>query len=96
MLIIEQRMSEINLMPCTGKEMVDYITEYLSSIRDRRVIPDVKPGDTQKLLPDSAPTEPEDWESIFNDIERVIMPGVSFLLSLFLIKGVHFFSFLNS
>ncbi|XP_078800402.1 histidine decarboxylase isoform X2 [Oryzias latipes] len=59
-----------------GKEMVDYITEYLSSIRDRRVIPDVKPGDTQKLLPDSAPTEPEDWESIFNDIERVIMPGV--------------------
>ncbi|RVE74306.1 hypothetical protein OJAV_G00020800 [Oryzias javanicus] len=59
-----------------GKEMVDYITQYLSSIRDRRVIPDVKPGDTQELLPDSAPTEPEDWESIFNDIERVIMPGV--------------------
>ncbi|XP_059214842.1 histidine decarboxylase [Centropristis striata] len=59
-----------------GKELVDYITQYLSSIRDRRVIPDVKPGYMKELLPDTAPTEPEDWESIFNDIERVIMPGV--------------------
>ncbi|KAG8001271.1 Histidine decarboxylase [Nibea albiflora] len=30
----------------------------------------------KELLPDTAPTEPEDWESIFNDIEKVIMPGV--------------------
>lgn len=60
-----------------GKELVDYISQYLSSIRDRRVIPDVKPGYMHELLPDTAPTEPEDWEDIFNDIERVIMPGVS-------------------
>uniref|UniRef100_A0A8C6VWP9 Histidine decarboxylase n=1 Tax=Nothobranchius furzeri TaxID=105023 RepID=A0A8C6VWP9_NOTFU len=59
-----------------GKEMVDYITRYLNSIRERRVIPDVKPGYMTELLPDAAPTEPEDWENIFNDIERVIMPGV--------------------
>ncbi|KAM4593256.1 histidine decarboxylase [Odontesthes bonariensis] len=59
-----------------GKELVDYITQYLGSIRERRVIPDVKPGYMRDLLPDTAPTEPEDWENIFNDIERVIMPGV--------------------
>uniref|UniRef100_A0AAQ6IQW8 Histidine decarboxylase n=1 Tax=Anabas testudineus TaxID=64144 RepID=A0AAQ6IQW8_ANATE len=59
-----------------GKELVDYITQYLGSIRERRVIPDVKPGYMRELLPDAAPTEPEDWESIFNDIEKVIMPGV--------------------
>lgn len=64
-------------MLCSGKELVDYITKYLGSIRERRVIPDVKPGYMRELLPDSAPTEPEDWESIFNDIEKVIMPGVS-------------------
>uniref|UniRef100_A0A3Q1K2W2 Histidine decarboxylase n=1 Tax=Anabas testudineus TaxID=64144 RepID=A0A3Q1K2W2_ANATE len=58
------------------KELVDYITQYLGSIRERRVIPDVKPGYMRELLPDAAPTEPEDWESIFNDIEKVIMPGV--------------------
>uniref|UniRef100_A0A3B4BLX7 Histidine decarboxylase n=1 Tax=Periophthalmus magnuspinnatus TaxID=409849 RepID=A0A3B4BLX7_9GOBI len=59
-----------------GKEMVDYITQYLSSIRERRVIPDVKPGYMKELLPDSAPSEPEEWDNIFNDIEKVIMPGV--------------------
>uniref|UniRef100_A0A669CXC8 Histidine decarboxylase n=1 Tax=Oreochromis niloticus TaxID=8128 RepID=A0A669CXC8_ORENI len=59
-----------------GKEMVDYITKYLGSIRERRVIPDVKPGYMRQLLPEAAPTEPEDWENIFNDIEKVIMPGV--------------------
>uniref|UniRef100_A0A8C2Z0D5 Histidine decarboxylase n=1 Tax=Cyclopterus lumpus TaxID=8103 RepID=A0A8C2Z0D5_CYCLU len=58
-----------------GKELVDYITQYLGSIRERRVIPDVKPGYMKELLPDTAPTEPEDWESIFKDIEKVIMPG---------------------
>ncbi|XP_039991372.1 histidine decarboxylase [Xiphias gladius] len=59
-----------------GKELVDYITQYLGSIRERRVIPDVKPGYMRELLPDTAPTEPEDWESVFSDIEKVIMPGV--------------------
>ncbi|XP_074523055.1 histidine decarboxylase [Halichoeres trimaculatus] len=59
-----------------GKELVDYITQYLSSIRERKVIPDVKPGFMKDLLPDTAPTEPESWESIFNDIEKVIMPGM--------------------
>uniref|UniRef100_A0A8C2WZQ0 Histidine decarboxylase n=1 Tax=Cyclopterus lumpus TaxID=8103 RepID=A0A8C2WZQ0_CYCLU len=65
-----------NASPILGKELVDYITQYLGSIRERRVIPDVKPGYMKELLPDTAPTEPEDWESIFKDIEKVIMPGV--------------------
>ncbi|XP_061132516.1 histidine decarboxylase-like isoform X2 [Syngnathus typhle] len=59
-----------------GKELVDYITKYLSSIRQRRVIPDVQPGYMRELLPDTAPAEPEDWQSIFDDVEKVIMPGV--------------------
>uniref|UniRef100_A0A8C4ZKV0 Histidine decarboxylase n=1 Tax=Gadus morhua TaxID=8049 RepID=A0A8C4ZKV0_GADMO len=59
-----------------AKELVDYITEYLGSIRDRKVIPEVKPGYMRELLPDCAPSEPDSWDSIFKDIERVIMPGV--------------------
>ncbi|KAM9816900.1 histidine decarboxylase [Neosynchiropus ocellatus] len=59
-----------------GKQMVDYITDYLVSIRERRVIPDVKPGYLTDLIPDSAPAEPEDWDNIFSDIEKVVMPGV--------------------
>ncbi len=56
--------------------MVDYISEYLESIRKRRVYPDVKPGYMKHLVPDSAPQNGEEWDVIFADIERVIMPGI--------------------
>ena len=42
---------------CTGKEMVDYIADYLENIRDRRVFPDVKPGYLRDLVPDTAPEQ---------------------------------------
>ena len=57
--------------------MVDYIADYLENIRDRRVFPDVKPGYLRELVPDAAPQEGEDFQQIFKDIERVIMPGVT-------------------
>uniref|UniRef100_A0A182QJR3 Histidine decarboxylase n=1 Tax=Anopheles farauti TaxID=69004 RepID=A0A182QJR3_9DIPT len=60
-----------------GKEMVDYIADYLQNIRERRVLPDVQPGYMRNLVPESAPLDGERWENIFADIERVIMPGVT-------------------
>uniref|UniRef100_A0A5F8GTJ3 Histidine decarboxylase n=1 Tax=Monodelphis domestica TaxID=13616 RepID=A0A5F8GTJ3_MONDO len=59
-----------------GKEMVDYIFQYLSTVRERRVTPDVQPGYMRSQLPDSAPVEPDSWDTIFGDIEKIIMPGV--------------------
>ncbi|XP_036593091.1 histidine decarboxylase [Trichosurus vulpecula] len=59
-----------------GKEMVDYIFQYLSTVRERRVTPDVQPGYMRSQLPDSAPVEPDSWDAIFGDIEKIIMPGV--------------------
>ncbi|KAG3261851.1 histidine decarboxylase, transcript variant X3 [Ictidomys tridecemlineatus] len=59
-----------------GREMVDYICQYLSTVRERRVTPDVQPGYLRAQLPESAPEEPDSWDSIFGDIERIIMPGV--------------------
>ncbi|KAM4831822.1 histidine decarboxylase isoform X2 [Urocitellus parryii] len=59
-----------------GREMVDYICQYLSTVRERRVTPDVQPGYLRAQLPESAPEEPDNWDSIFGDIERLIMPGV--------------------
>jgi hypothetical protein len=56
--------------------MVDYIADYLTDIRSRRVYPDVKPGYMRPMISDDAPKQGEPWENIFNDIERVIMPGV--------------------
>lgn len=64
-----------------GKEMVDFIADYLKNIRNRRVLPNVKPGYMRQLVPDTPPQKGEDWNVIFNDIERVIMPGVSRLMN---------------
>nr|CAD7437880.1 unnamed protein product [Timema bartmani] len=64
-------------MNASGKEMVDYIADYLQDIRNRRVYPDVKPGYLRTLVPENAPVEPENWEEIMGDVERVIMPGVT-------------------
>uniref|UniRef100_A0A8C8SW08 Histidine decarboxylase n=1 Tax=Pelusios castaneus TaxID=367368 RepID=A0A8C8SW08_9SAUR len=65
-----------HLLPLPGKEMVDYICQYLSNVRERRVTPDVQPGYMRALLPDSAPAEPDSWDNIFRDIEKIVMPGV--------------------
>uniref|UniRef100_A0A8C5P4E1 Histidine decarboxylase n=1 Tax=Jaculus jaculus TaxID=51337 RepID=A0A8C5P4E1_JACJA len=64
--------------PCKARrrEMVDYICQYLSTVRERQVTPDVQPGYLRAQLPESAPQEPDSWDSIFGDIERIIMPGV--------------------
>ena len=61
------------MMLCTGKEMVDYIADYLENIRDRRVFPDVKPGYLRDLVPDTAP---EQEPSINSGIFRFSIPSL--------------------
>uniref|UniRef100_A0A8C9WWT0 Aromatic-L-amino-acid decarboxylase n=1 Tax=Sander lucioperca TaxID=283035 RepID=A0A8C9WWT0_SANLU len=60
-----------------GKEMVDYMANYLANIEQRPVYPDVKPGYLRSLIPTEAPLEPENYEDVIKDVERVIMPGVT-------------------
>uniref|UniRef100_A0A8D0FPG2 Aromatic-L-amino-acid decarboxylase n=1 Tax=Strix occidentalis caurina TaxID=311401 RepID=A0A8D0FPG2_STROC len=60
-----------------GKEMVDYIADYLEKIEKRQVFPDVEPGYLRPLIPDCAPQDPESFEDVFKDIEKIIMPGVT-------------------
>ena len=64
-----------------GRQMVDYIADYMENIRERNVVHNVSPGYLKELLPEEAPENPEDFEEVFQDIEKVIMPGVSSLLS---------------
>ena len=53
-----------------GREMIDYVADYLENIRDRPVLPKVKPGYLQQLVPTEAPDQPENWQvtnNITND-----------------------------
>lgn len=60
-----------------GKEMVDYIANYLDTIEERRVTPAIEPGYLRGLMPSEAPQKPEQWDDIMKDVEDKIMPGVT-------------------
>lgn len=60
-----------------GKELIDYIANYMENIKDHRVTPNVEPGYLKPLLPKDAPQKGEEWDSIFKDFETKILPGVT-------------------
>ncbi|XP_046737366.1 aromatic-L-amino-acid decarboxylase-like [Diprion similis] len=60
-----------------GKATLEYIADYTENIRDRNVLPSVKPGYLNELLPREAPLKGESWQEVLKDVERVIMPGVT-------------------
>jgi len=60
-----------------GKQMVDYIADYISNIRQNDVLPSVEPGYLQKLLPDSAPTDSVSFQQTMDQVEKAILPGIT-------------------
>ena len=42
------------------------------------------PGYIRELIPESAPQQGENWDNIFKDVEKVIMPGVCIFKFLYL------------
>lgn len=60
-----------------GRQMIDFVADYLENIRSRPVLPAVEPGYLARVLPEDPPEQGEPWDRIFPDIERYIMPGVS-------------------
>ncbi|ROT63150.1 hypothetical protein C7M84_018975 [Penaeus vannamei] len=65
-----------------GKEMVDYIANYMDTIENRRVTPAIEPGYLKDLVPLEAPQKGEGWDDIMKDVEDKIMPGVKLSFSL--------------
>lgn len=63
-----------------GRQMIDFIADYLENIRERPVLPSVKPFYIRDVVPESAPEKAESWDAMFADIEPVIMKGVRFLI----------------
>ncbi|GAA5896560.1 hypothetical protein JCM6882_005728 [Rhodosporidiobolus microsporus] len=60
-----------------GYAAVDRICDYFENLEGYDVVPKVAPGDTAKLIADSAPEEGEAWETIAKDFDRIILPGIT-------------------
>jgi aromatic-L-amino-acid decarboxylase len=60
-----------------GKEVVDWIADYLKHPEDYPVLAQVKPGDIKQQLPAAPPAAPEAMDTILADFHRIIMPGIT-------------------
>ena len=61
----------------TGYKFIDWIDHYISSLDDLPVLPDIEPGDVKKMLPVSPPEIGEQFENMLDDVDRIIMPGMT-------------------
>jgi len=60
-----------------GHDLVDWIADYLDGIESFPVQPVIEPGTVRANLPPGPPANPEPWPAILDDLERVILPGVT-------------------
>jgi aromatic-L-amino-acid/L-tryptophan decarboxylase len=60
-----------------GKEVVDWMADYLKNAEKYPVFSQVKPGDIKRQLPTAPPAAAEDMETILADFHRIILPGIT-------------------
>jgi aromatic-L-amino-acid decarboxylase len=60
-----------------GHQVVDWIADYRAHAAQHPVMSRVEPGSLRAKLPDSPPQEPESFDTILDDLDRVVVPGVS-------------------
>jgi aromatic-L-amino-acid decarboxylase len=60
-----------------GHELIDWLADYHESLADRPVMAKTKPGEIRDALPSSPPNEPEDFRAAIEDLNRIVVPGLS-------------------
>jgi aromatic-L-amino-acid decarboxylase len=60
-----------------GHKLIDWVADYLESPEKYPVLPGVRPYDIINALPAQGPERGEPFERIFDDFERVILPGIT-------------------
>lgn len=60
-----------------GRQMVDWIADYMESVEQHAVLSQLEPGAVRERLPDTPPQEGEPFEAILHDLNEIILPGVT-------------------
>lgn len=61
----------------TGHQLIDWIADYRARIDEYPVRSQAQPGEIRAQLPASPPGKPEPLNELFNDLEKIILPGLS-------------------
>lgn len=60
-----------------GYRIVDFIADYRARVESRPVMAQTAPGEIKARLPKSPPQQPESFEAIVTDLDRIVMPGIT-------------------
>jgi len=60
-----------------GRAVIDWIADYYERVESLPVLSNMTPGQIRAQLPDEPPAEGEPFDSILEDVNRVIIPGVT-------------------
>ncbi len=60
-----------------GREVVDWIADYYERIESLPVLSRAKPGEIRASLPKSAPQDGEPFDAMLQDVETLILPGIT-------------------
>ncbi len=60
-----------------GYTMVNWLADYMERVQDMEVQSSVEPGWIRNNLSDEAPEDPEDFEAIAADLDRIVTPGLT-------------------
>src|SRR5262245_53519461 len=60
-----------------GHAVIDWIADYYSRIESFPVLSRVKPGEIRASLPPRAPSRGEEFDAILEDVEKLILPGLT-------------------
>ncbi len=60
----------------SGHQLIDWIADYIETVDERRITPDIEPGDVRTMLPEHPPTATEPWAAVMRDLDDVILPTI--------------------
>ncbi len=60
-----------------GHRVVDWIADYLEGVGELPVRSPVAPGEIRAALPAAPPDEPEPFEDAIDDLDRIVVPGIT-------------------
>jgi aromatic-L-amino-acid/L-tryptophan decarboxylase len=60
-----------------GHRLVDWIADYRARAATLPVMARTEPGDVRKRLPAAPPDAPESFDAIVNDLDQIIVPGLT-------------------
>ena len=60
-----------------GQEAIEWLARYMERVEEFPVRSRCAPGEIRAMLPAAPPAGPEDFSELLEDMERVILPGIT-------------------